>query len=125
MSDISYKAYMGKAIICHTLTMSAIIIVLYSCMATTCTCICTGVSRNSRFSAVYVHKESSLIWLDPFLVQGVYRLQYKHPAKALSMIGMLRSYLNVLNYVAGLAHNCMQYMLCSASYYFHLKLWTE
>ena len=64
-SDNSYKAYMGKTIICHTLAISTIIIVFYSCMVTTCTCICTGVSKNSRFSTVYVHKESSLIWLDP------------------------------------------------------------
>ena len=33
-----------------------------------------GVSKNSRFSIVYVHKESSLIWSDPFLVQDIYRL---------------------------------------------------
>ena len=78
-------------------------------MLTTCTCICTGVPKNSRFSAVYVHKEPSLVWPDPFLVQGVYHLQYTHPAKALSMVIMLRSYvyLYVLNYLAGPAHNCM------------------
>ena len=34
MSNISYKAYMGKAIICHTLTTSTVIVVLYSCMVT-------------------------------------------------------------------------------------------
>ena len=31
-----------------------VIVVLYPCMVTTCTCICTGVSKNSRFSAVYI-----------------------------------------------------------------------
>ena len=47
--------------------------------------ICTEVSKNSRFFVVlYVHKESSLIRLNPFLAQGVYRL---HPAKTLSMPG--------------------------------------
>ena len=95
---------MGKTIICCTFAMSTIIIVLYSCMITTCTCICTGLSKNSRFSA---HKESSLIWLDHFLVQGIYHLQYKHPAKALSMDVMLHSYLYVLNYLAGPTQNCM------------------
>ena len=30
---------------------------------------------------------------------------YKHPAKALSMVIMLCSYLYVLNYLAGLAYN--------------------
>ena len=60
--------------------MSTIIIFLYSCMVTTCTCICTGVTKNSRFSNV--HKESSLVWLDPFLAQSVYYLQYKHLAVA-------------------------------------------
>ena len=107
MSNILYNTYMGKITICCTLAMSTVIIVLYSCMVTTWTCICTGVFKNSRFSAIYAHKESSLLWPDPFLAQGVYRLQYKHPAKALSMVIMLRSYLYVLNYLAGLTHNCM------------------
>ena len=43
-----------------------------------------------------------LLW-QLFLAKGVYRLQYKHPAKALSMVIMLRSYLYVLNYLAVLA----------------------
>ena len=39
----------------------------------------------------YVYtKKTSLIWLDPFLVQGIYnyryRLQYKCPPKALPMV---------------------------------------
>ena len=111
VSDISYKAYIGKAIICLTLAKSTVIIILYLCMITTC-----------RFSVVHVHKESSLVWPDSFIAQGVYHLQYKHPTKALSMVIMLHSYLYVL---AGLAHNCMQHMSHSASYYFHLKLWIE
>ena len=36
VSKISYKAYMGKTVICCTLAMSTVIIVLYSCMVTTC-----------------------------------------------------------------------------------------
>ena len=78
MSDISYKAYMGKTVICCTLAMNTIIAVLYLCMVTTCTCICTGVSKNPIFSAVYVHKESSLVRPDLFLAQGVYRLLYDY-----------------------------------------------
>ena len=31
----------------------------------------------------------------PFLPQGFYRLQYKHPAKALSIVVMLRSYISI------------------------------
>ena len=64
---------MGKTAICRTLAMSTVIIVLCSCTVTMCTCVCAGVSKNF-----------SLVWPDPFLAQGVYRLQYKHLAKALS-----------------------------------------
>ena len=69
VSNISYKAYMGKTIICRTLAMSTVIIVLYLCMVTTCTYICTGVSKNSKSLAVYVHKEYNLVWPNPFLTQ--------------------------------------------------------
>ena len=93
---------MGKTIICCTLKMSTVIIVLYSCMVTTCMCtvVCIGVSKNLRLSAAHVHKEPNLVWPDPFLELGIYRLQYKHhtAAKALSMVVML---LYVLNYLAG------------------------
>ena len=63
MSDISYKVYMGKTIICHTHAMSTIII-LHSCMVTrfTCTgCTCTGVSKNLQSFTVSVHKECNLV----------------------------------------------------------------
>ena len=36
-----------------------------------------------------------------YIAQAAYYLQYKHPAKALSMVIMLHSYLHVLNYLAG------------------------
>ena len=52
----------------------------------------------------YVYtKKASLIWLDPFMVQGIYLLQCKCLAKPLSIWSyMLRSYLyDVLNYLAG------------------------
>ena len=62
-TENSYKGYMGKTIICYTLTTNTIII-LYSYMVTMFTCICTRVSKNSRSSTVYVHKESGLIWPD-------------------------------------------------------------
>ena len=107
MSDIPYKAYMVKTVISRTLAMSIVILVLCLCMVTTCTCICTGASKNSRFFTVYVYKESSFVRPNSFLAQGVYRLQYKHPAKTLSMVIMLCSYLYVLNYLSGPAHNCM------------------
>ena len=77
MSDISCKVYMSKAVICSTLVMSTVIIVLYLCMVTTWTCIHTYIQeylKNSRSSTVCVHKESSIIWPDPFLAQGVYHL---------------------------------------------------
>ena len=44
MNDISYKAYMSKTVVCRTHAMSTIIIVLYLCMVTMYTYICTGVS---------------------------------------------------------------------------------
>ena len=66
MRDILYKVYMGKTIINHTLTMSTVIMVLYSCMVTTCTCICTTESKNSRSFTAYVHKECGLVWQDLF-----------------------------------------------------------
>ena len=94
VSDISYKAYMGKTVICRTLAISTIITVLYSCMVTMCMCICTGVSKKSRFSAVYVHKEYKIspVWPNPFLAQGVYCSQCKHPAKPLSQYGCYATY---------------------------------
>ena len=84
VSDISYKGYIGKTIICRTLIMSTI-----------STCICTGVSKNSGLSAVYEHRETSLVWLYPFLVHDIYCLQYKHPAKPLSMVIMLCMQLSI------------------------------
>ena len=117
---------MGKSVICHTLAMSNIIIVWYSCMITTCMslCICTGVSKNSRSSTIYVHKKTSLIWPDPFLVQGVYHLQYKHLAnKPLSMV----VYATQLSICAESSSRptitCS--MLCTDSYYFHFELWSS
>ena len=77
---------MDETIISCTFAMSTIIIVLYSCMVTTCMCICTGLPKNSRFFAVCVHKEPSLVWPHPFLEQHVYCLQYKYQAKPLSMV---------------------------------------
>ena len=94
LSDIMYKAHMGKTIICRILA------VLDLCMVITCMCICARMSKNLRFFAVYLHKETSLAWLDRFLVLGIYCFLYKHPAKSLSMVIMLHSYLHVLNCLA-------------------------
>ena len=64
-------------------------------------------SQNSRYSAVYIYTKKAslvtLVWLDPFLVQGIYLLQCKYLAKPLSIWSyMLHSYLyDVLNYLAG------------------------
>ena len=114
MNNILLKAYMVKTVICHTFAFSTIIIVLYSCMITMCTCICTRVSKKSRFFAVYVHKESILLWPDLFLAQDIYHLQYKHPSRALSMVVMLHGYLYVLNYQAVLvAYVTLSYLLLS------------
>ena len=71
VSNISYKAYMGITISCIS-AMNTIIIDLHLCMVTMCKYICTGVSKNYRLSVVHVHKESNLIWPDPFLAQAIY-----------------------------------------------------
>ena len=84
-----------------------------------CTYICTGVSKNSRSFAVYEHKESSLVWLDPFLVQSVYHLPYL--AKS-SLHGWICHIAIYMCQIIQQTHNCMQHMLHTASYYFHLEL---
>ena len=71
VSNISYKAYMDITISCIS-AMNTVIIDLHLCMVTMCKYICTGMSKNSRLSVVHVHKESSLIWPDPFLAQAIY-----------------------------------------------------
>ena len=38
---------------------------------------------------------------------------------------MLHIHLYLINYLAGLAQNCVQHMLRSASYYFHLEHWSN
>ena len=86
MNNVLYKVYMGKTLICCTLAMSTIIVALHSCMVTTCMCIYTRVSKNSRSPTVYVQNESSLVWSHPVLAQGIHHLQYKCPAMPLSMV---------------------------------------
>ena len=73
-----YKAHMGKAIIYHTLT---VIVVLYSCMVTTCTCICTGECLTTQDPLQYIDTKNLA-----FLAQGIYHLQYKHPAMPLFIV---------------------------------------
>ena len=46
MSDILYKAYMDRTVICCTLAMNTIIIVLYSCMINSVT-----VLNNYKFTS--------------------------------------------------------------------------
>ena len=93
VSDISYKAYMGK----NTLTMSTIIILFYSCMVTMCICIFTGLSKNSRLYPQYMCTKNLVLYGYTLSSTEVYRLQYKHLAKALSMtmIVMLLSYVSI------------------------------
>ena len=71
MSDISYKAYMSKTVICCTLSISTIIILLYSCIRAWSLRVRVYVKVRPRtqdsLQYSYVHKESSLVWPDPFM----------------------------------------------------------
>ena len=97
VSDILYKAYMGKTVICCTLAISTVIIILYLCMVITCTCICTGVCKNSRFSAVYAHEEYIILYgrtlfqRRPFIAYST----STQPSHSLTMVVMLRSYISM------------------------------
>ena len=55
----------------------------------------------------------TLMWPDPFLTQSVYSLQYKRLAMPFAVACSQQA-----------IHDCMQHMLCTASYYFHLELWS-
>ena len=72
-------------------------------MVTTCTYVeCLRTQDSSQYMHVLKAWIYSLVCPDPFLAQGVYRLQYKHPAKALSSMAiMLCSYPYVLKYQEG------------------------
>ena len=77
-------------------------------MVTTYMCTCTGVSKSLWYSIVSVHKEnlvlcgqSGFACGQPFLVQGVYCLQYKRPAMPLAMVTYAMYLYNVLNSLAG------------------------
>ena len=104
MRDISYEVYMGKTIICLIFAMNTIIIVLYLCMVTACTCICTGASKNSRRSStVYsmcrrnlVLYGRTLFWSRVFITCSISALPCHAPWSY-----MLGNYLYVLNYLAG------------------------
>ena len=60
--------------------------VLNLCMVTMC--MCTDKLKILRIQKYCSYNIHSFIWPGPFLAQGLYRLQYKHPAKphALSMV---------------------------------------
>ena len=80
MSNIKYKVYMDKTIICQTLTMT---IAIQSCN-------CVWSPRVRVYVRTRLYNKSKLILCNicaqriqsrmagPFLVQGIYRLQYKH-----------------------------------------------
>ena len=58
---------MGNTVICRTYVMSTIILVFHLCM-----CTCTGASKNSWSSIVYVYKKSNLVWPHPFLYGALF-----------------------------------------------------
>ena len=128
MSDILYKSYMGKTVTCHTLTMSTVIVVLYLCMLTM-VCVHVYVQQYLRTQDSPQH-----MWTKNIVLYGQTQFQCRafiacsistRPRYSLWLLCYIAIYIYVLNYLAGPAHNCMQHMLHSASYYFHLKLWTE
>ena len=97
VSDISYKAYMGKTVICRTFTMNTIIIVLYLYKVVMHVYVHMYVQEclRSQNSPKYMSIKYLLmsVWHDLFLERGAYHLHYKHLAMALSMIVTLHSYL--------------------------------
>ena len=50
-------------------------------------------------SIVSVHREYTHVWIDPFLAQSVYRLQYKRLTAM--PLAMVHNYLYVLKYLEG------------------------
>ena len=94
---------MGKTIISRTLVMSSTIIrsLVFMHGHHVYVYMYKRIQELKILCSVCAQRIYSLVWLDPFLAQGVYCLQYKHLAKALSMGIMLCSYLYVLNYLAG------------------------
>ena len=61
-----------------------------------------------------------LLWQSFLAQQGIYRLQYKHQAKALSMVIMLRRYLAICTELP--SRPGQQLHVAYANYYFHLKI---
>ena len=109
--------------VCCTIAISTIIIVLYSCIVTTCMCIYTGVSKNSTTSAVYVQKEfivsySRTLFCHRELIDRSISTWSSHSP----WLYMPCSYLYVLNDLQLLVAYCT---LHTASYYFHLELWNS
>ena len=62
-------------------------IVFHLYMVSTCTWV-TNIRIHNLSSCLCMHKESSLMWPDPFQVQDVYSLQYKHLHQAISHIAI-------------------------------------
>ena len=97
--------------------MNTVFLVFYLCMVTTYMYTYTEVSKNLHFSTVSMYKESSLVWPNSFLAQGVYCLQYKRPAMLLTMVVYVMYICNVLNFLADPQLH-VEYVI--ASYYFLL-----
>ena len=92
VSDTSHKVDMGKTVIFSTLAnYRTIIIVLFPCMVSICTCVCTRVSEKSSFSAVAICTQRIQSRMArPFSCTGNLSLhnclQYKHLAMPLTMV---------------------------------------
>ena len=87
---------MGKSMICFALAMCTIIIVFYSCMVTTCTCICTGVTKNSRSSACSMCTKDLVLYGQTLLQHRAFITcsMSTHPSHS-PWLYMLRSYLAI------------------------------
>ena len=123
-SNISYKACKGKTVILsytHNEYRHYSLVFVHGHHMYVYIYVQEWLRTQDSLQYSYAHKESSLIRLDPFLVQGDYSISTR-PRYSLRLLCYVATYVYVLNYLAGPAYNCM---LHSASYYFHLKLWTE
>ena len=103
-----HKLYINEAITCHTHAMNTIIIIFYLYLVTTCMCTCTGVIRNSwSVSSICAERIDSLV-TRPFLMWGIYCLQYKHLYLAMPRICILVVG-HISTYVIFLALRCTKF----------------
>ena len=120
MSNISYKVYMSKIIICHTLAMSTVIVILYSCMVTMCMCIYVQGCVRTSDPLQYICKKNLVSYGQIYFC--IYHLQYKCLAMPLTMA---LNYLYVLNYLAGSRLHVAYVMYSFWSIYIYLHTHTH